>query len=128
MPARLPRSIRSCGPFLHEEEIAVLDGADSVHLPPQGFATGRVVLEEGDQMTRDTMRGHRTAFLVRCDEVPQAGKLAPNPARLTMHWIFATVQSSAVWDAEDAPEVDQLTVSYNILNAHAPKRRLRPKG
>lgn len=108
MPARRPK-VSVLVPLLHEEEIA---GALIARLGqltyPKALLQVVLVLEEGDQMTRDTIARTELPFWFDVIEVPQAGKLRTKPRALNYALDFCNGSIIGVWDAEDAPEVDQL--------------------
>jgi glycosyltransferase XagB len=79
-----------------------------------------LVLEEGDDMTRDTIA--RTTLPVWFDviEVPQANNLRTKPRAMNYALDFCKGSIIGVWDAEDAPEVDQIDRVVSHF-ANAPK-------
>lgn len=108
-------------PLFREKEIA---GALITRLAkltyPKSLLQIMLVLEEGDDMTRDTIA--RTALPAWFDviEVPQANNLRTKPRAMNYALDFCKGSIIGVWDAEDAPEVDQIDRIIQHF-AHAPK-------
>jgi cellulose synthase/poly-beta-1,6-N-acetylglucosamine synthase-like glycosyltransferase len=96
-------------PLLREKEIATALIARLSKLTyPKSLLQIVLVLEEGDEMTRETIA--RTTLPAWFDviEVPQANNLRTKPRALNYALDFCKGSIIGVWDAEDAPEVDQI--------------------
>lgn len=96
-------------PLLREKEIATALIARLLKLTyPKALLQIVLVLEEGDHLTRETIA--RTALPPWFDviEVPQAGRLQTKPRALNYALDFCRGSIIGVWDAEDAPEADQI--------------------
>lgn len=107
-PTRWPK-VSVLVPLLHEEEIASALIARLSQLSyPKALLQVVLVLEEGDQMTRDTIARTELPFWFDVIEVPQAGKLRTKPRALNYALEFCSGSIIGVWDAEDAPEADQI--------------------
>ena len=89
-PTRWPK-VSVLVPLLHEEEIAsALIAALSQLSYPKALLQILLVLEEGDQMTRDTIARTELPFWFDVIEVPQAGKLRTKPRALNFgHGVIA---------------------------------------
>lgn len=108
VPAPLPR-VSVLVPLLREKEIATALIARLGQLTyPKTLLQIVLVLEEGDTVTRDTIA--RTSLPPWFDviEVPQANRLQTKPRALNYALDFCKGSIIGVWDAEDAPEVDQI--------------------
>ncbi len=107
-PQRLPR-ISMLVPLLKEKEIA---GALLARLAlltyPKAQLDVVLVLEQGDTVTRDTIARTPLPDWISVIEVPEAGKLTTKPRALNYALDFCQGSIVGVWDAEDAPEPDQL--------------------
>ena len=118
--APLPR-VSVLVPLLREKEIASVLIARLARLTyPKALLQIVLVLEEGDTVTRDTIA--RTALPSWFDviEVPQANRLQTKPRALNYALDFCTGSIIGVWDAEDAPEPDQVDrVVQHFANAPA---------
>lgn len=67
-----------------------------------------LVLEEGDDITRQAIARTQLPAWVRVIEVPIWGKLRTKPRALNYALNFCRGEIIGVWDAEDAPQPDQL--------------------
>ena len=107
-PFRLPK-VSILVPLLQEKEIA---GALIQRLSrltyPKSQLNVILVLEAGDQITRDTLAETRLPDWMSVVEVPEADKLTTKPRALNYALDFCDGSIIGVWDAEDAPEPDQI--------------------
>jgi cellulose synthase/poly-beta-1,6-N-acetylglucosamine synthase-like glycosyltransferase len=105
---RLPR-VSVMVPLLHEQEIA---GALIKRLEkltyPKSLLDIVLVLEAADEMTRTTLARTNLPNWIRVVEVPDANGLTTKPRALNYALDFCRGSIVGVWDAEDAPEPDQL--------------------
>lgn len=119
-PFRLPR-ISILVPLLKEKEIA---GALITRLSrltyPKSLLNVVLVLEQGDTVTRDTIARTDLPEWISVIEVPEANSLTTKPRALNYALDFCHGSIIGVWDAEDAPEPDQLERVVNRFQ-HAPK-------
>ena len=105
---RLPK-VSVLVPLLHEEEIATALIARLSRLNyPKALLQIVLVLEEGDTMTRDTIARTALPSWFEVIEVPRAGRLRTKPRALNYALDFCSGSIIGVWDAEDAPEIDQI--------------------
>jgi len=107
-PFRLPR-VSILVPLLKEKEIA---GALITRLGrltyPKSLLNVVLVLEQGDIVTRDTIARTDLPEWISVIEVPEANSLTTKPRALNYALDFCRGSIIGVWDAEDAPEPDQL--------------------
>lgn len=107
-PFRMPR-ISMLVPLLKEKEIA---GALIKRLEkltyPKTLLDVVLVLEANDTVTKDTLKRTELPAWVTVIEVPEAHNLMTKPRALNYALDFCRGQIIGVWDAEDAPEPDQL--------------------
>lgn len=107
-PFRLPR-VSILVPLLQEKEIA---GALITRLErltyPKSLLNIVLVLEQGDTVTRDTIARTDLPEWISVIEVPEANSLTTKPRALNYALDFCQGSIIGVWDAEDAPEPDQL--------------------
>lgn len=107
-PFRMPR-VSILVPLLKENEIA---GALITRLSrltyPKSLLNVVLVLEEGDRVTRATLDRTTLPGWMSVIEVPQASKLTTKPRALNYALNFCDGSIIGVWDAEDAPEPDQI--------------------
>lgn len=107
-PFRLPR-VSILVPLLKEKEIA---GALITRLSrltyPKSLLNVALVLEQGDTVTRDTLARTDLPEWISVIEVPEANSLTTKPRALNYALDFCHGSIIGVWDAEDAPEPDQL--------------------
>ncbi|EEB83885.1 N-acetylglucosaminyltransferase [Roseobacter sp. GAI101] len=117
---QLPR-VSVLVPLLHEKEIATALIARLTRLTyPKSLLQIVLVLEEGDDMTRETIARTTLPSWFDVIEVPQANRLRTKPRALNYALDFCNGSIIAVWDAEDAPEVDQIDRIVQHF-AHAPR-------
>ena len=67
-----------------------------------------LVLEEGDHVTREAIRGARLPSWIRVVEVPAHGRMTTKPRAMNYALDFCRGEIIGVWDAEDAPAPDQI--------------------
>ena len=107
-PFRLPR-VSVLVPLLHEKEIA---GALIARLSrltyPKSLLNVVLVLEAGDTVTRETIARTDMPDWMSVIEVPEANRLTTEPRALNYALDFCRGSIIGVWDAEDAPEPDQI--------------------
>ncbi|MGJ5618527.1 glycosyltransferase family 2 protein [Sulfitobacter sp. MF3-043] len=107
-PFRLPR-VSILVPLLKEKEIA---GALITRLArltyPKSLLNVVLVLEQGDTVTRRTIARTDLPEWISVIEVPEANGLTTKPRALNYALDFCHGSIIGVWDAEDAPEHDQL--------------------
>jgi cellulose synthase/poly-beta-1,6-N-acetylglucosamine synthase-like glycosyltransferase len=107
-PYRLPR-ISMLVPLLKEKEIAgVLLTRLALLTYPKSQLDVVLVLEQGDTVTRETISRTDLPEWIRVIEVPEANSLTTKPRALNYALDFCQGSIVGVWDAEDAPEPDQL--------------------
>ena len=106
--SRLPK-VSVLVPLFQEEEIATALIARLSRLRyPKALLQIVLVLEEGDTLTRDTIARTTLPPWFEVIEVPQAGRLRTKPRALNYALDFCSGTIIGVWDAEDAPEIDQI--------------------
>lgn len=105
---RLPR-VSVMVPLLHEQEIA---GALIKRLEkltyPKSLLDIVLVLEASDEVTRSTLARTNLPNWIRVVEVPDTDGFTTKPRALNYALDFCRGSIVGVWDAEDAPEPDQL--------------------
>lgn len=108
LPYRLPR-VSMLVPLLHEKEIA---GALIARLNKLTYPKSQLdvvlVLEASDDVTRQTLARTQLPPWISVIEVPEANRLTTKPRALNYALDFCQGSIIGVWDAEDAPEPDQL--------------------
>ena len=105
---RLPR-VSVLVPLLHEEEIAqALIARLSWLTYPKSLLEVVLVLEASDSLTRKTIARTPLPPWISVIEVPDAGALKTKPRALNYALDFCRGSIIGVWDAEDAPEPDQI--------------------
>ena len=108
MPYRLPR-VSIMVPLLKEKEIA---GALVTRLNkltyPKSLLDVVLVLEESDVTTKKTLARTTLPPWISVISVPARGGLTTKPRALNYALDFCKGSIIGVWDAEDAPEPDQL--------------------
>lgn len=105
---RLPR-VSVLVPLLKEKEIAGQLIARLSRLTYPKFLLNVVlVLEEGDETTRQTIAETELPEWMSVIEVPGAGSLTTKPRALNYALDFCRGSIIGVWDAEDWPEADQI--------------------
>ncbi|MEM6941980.1 MAG: glycosyltransferase family 2 protein [Pseudomonadota bacterium] len=108
LPYRLPR-VSMLVPLLREKEIAghLIERLEKLTYP-KSLLDVILVLEEGDHVTRQTLSETKLPNWISVVEVPQANSLKTKPRALNYALDFCRGSIIGVWDAEDAPERDQL--------------------
>jgi len=105
---RLPR-VSVMVPLFKEKEIA---GALITRLSrltyPKSLLQVMLVLEAGDKVTRETINRSDLPDWISIVEVPETDKLRTKPRALNYALDFCNGSIIGVWDAEDAPEPDQI--------------------
>jgi len=105
---RLPR-VSVLVPLLQEEEIAQALIARLSRLTyPKSLLEVVLVLEASDSLTRETIARTPLPPWISVIEVPDAGMLRTKPRALNYALDFCRGSIIGVWDAEDAPEPDQI--------------------
>lgn len=96
-------------PLLNENEIAGKLIQRLTRLTyPKSLLEVVLVLEEGDTVTRDTIARTEMPVWISVIEVPSANNLTTKPRALNYALDFCRGSIIGVWDAEDAPEPDQI--------------------
>ena len=107
-PFRLPK-VSILVPLLKEKEIA---GALIKRLSrltyPKSLLNVVLVLEADDEVTRDTIARTELPAWISVIVVPSANRLTTKPRALNYALDFCQGSIIGVWDAEDAPEPDQI--------------------
>jgi len=118
--ARLPR-ISVMVPLFNEERIAeALIRRLSRLTYPKALLDVVLVLEAKDEVTRTTLERTALPSWMRVIEVPDDGSLTTKPRALNYALDFCSGDIIGIWDAEDAPEHDQLEkVAVHFANAPA---------
>ncbi len=80
----------------------------SVLTYPKSLLEVVLVLEAHDTVTRDTIKRTKLPSWMNVIEVPSAGDLTTKPRALNYALDFCQGSVIGVWDAEDAPEPDQI--------------------
>lgn len=107
-PFRMPK-VSVLVPLLKEREIAEQLVARLSHLTyPKSLLNVILVLEAGDDLTRDTIARTTLPDWMTVIEVPEAGGLTTKPRALNYALDFCKGSIIGVWDAEDWPEADQI--------------------
>jgi cellulose synthase/poly-beta-1,6-N-acetylglucosamine synthase-like glycosyltransferase len=108
LPFRVPK-VSVLVPLLHEKEIA---GALIKRLErltyPKSLLEIVLVLEATDDLTRETLARTSLPEWINVIEVPEANQLTTKPRALNYAMDFCQGSIIGVWDAEDAPEADQI--------------------
>jgi len=105
---RLPR-VSVMVPLFHEERIAeALIRRLSRLTYPKALLDVILVLEAKDTVTRATLARTELPSWMRVIEVPDDGTITTKPRALNYVLDFCIGDIIGVWDAEDAPEPDQL--------------------
>ncbi len=119
---RLPR-VSVLVPLLKEKEIAGQLIARLSRLTyPKSLLNVVLVLEEGDETTRDTIARTDLPDWMSVIEVPGAGALTTKPRALNYALDFCRGSIVGVWDAEDWPEADQ--IERVVTRFHAAPRNV----
>jgi cellulose synthase/poly-beta-1,6-N-acetylglucosamine synthase-like glycosyltransferase len=96
-------------PLLNEKEIAGKLIQRLTRLTyPKSLLEVVLVLEEGDIVTRETIARTQMPSWISVIEVPIANNLRTKPRALNYALDFCRGSIIGVWDAEDAPEPDQI--------------------
>ncbi|UOA31361.1 Beta-monoglucosyldiacylglycerol synthase [Sulfitobacter sp. DSM 110093] len=105
---RLPR-VSVLVPLLREKEIAQALIARLSRLTyPKSLLEVVLVLEASDKITRNTIERTSLPPWITVIEVPDTGVLKTKPRALNYALDFCRGSIIGVWDAEDAPEPDQI--------------------
>ncbi|MEM6303162.1 MAG: glycosyltransferase family 2 protein [Pseudomonadota bacterium] len=105
---RLPR-VSIMVPLLNEHEIADALISRLTRLTyPKSLLNVVLVLEEGDDVTRTTLERTALPYWISVIEVPEGNQLKTKPRALNYALDFCKGSIIGVWDAEDAPEPDQI--------------------
>lgn len=112
-PFKQPR-VSIMVPLLREHEIAQLLLKRLGKLTyPKSLLDIVLVLEEDDAITRNTIAGAKLPSWIRVVEVPRCEGPATKPRALNYALDFCRGSIVGVWDAEDAPEPDQIETVVN---------------
>jgi hypothetical protein len=107
-PFRMPR-VSIMVPLLHEKEIA---GALITRLSrltyPKSLLDVVLVLEEEDDITHATLARTKLPTWISVIQVPKGDNLTTKPRALNYALDFCEGSIIGVWDAEDAPQPDQI--------------------
>lgn len=96
-------------PLLNEKEIAGKLVQRLTRLTyPKSLLEVVLVLEQHDTVTRDTIARTELPSWISVIEVPSANRLTTKPRALNYALDFCRGSIIGVWDAEDAPEPDQI--------------------
>lgn len=107
-PKRLPK-VSILVPLFRENEIArTLVKRLSKLTYPKAMLDVILVLEEHDTITRATLDQNLLPSWMRMIEVPAHGGLTTKPRALNYALDFCHGEIIGIWDAEDAPSVDQI--------------------
>ncbi|SEO01725.1 hypothetical protein SAMN04490248_10146 [Salinihabitans flavidus] len=113
-PARMPEGalwprISVLVPLYREREIAgALISRLSRLRYPAALLDVLLVLEERDDMTREAIEKARLPDWIQVIEVPAGSGLTTKPRALNYALDFCRGEIIGIWDAEDAPQADQL--------------------
>lgn len=108
LPYRLPR-VSIMVPLLKEKEIAsALVARLTILTYPKSLLDVVLVLEECDTTTKETLSRTALPPWISVIAVPAHGGLTTKPRALNYALDFCKGSIIGVWDAEDAPEPDQL--------------------
>ena len=108
LPYRLP-VVSVLVPLLEEREItgALISRLAKLTYPKSQLDVV-LVLEAGDHVTRETLSRTDLPPWISVVEVPEANQLTTKPRALNYALDFCQGSIVGVWDAEDAPEPDQI--------------------
>lgn len=107
-PGRLPK-VSIMVPLFHEKEIAKdLIRRLSRLTYPKAMLDVMLVLEEHDDITRETLAQTTLPSWMRVIKVPAHGGLTTKPRALNFALDFCRGDIIGIWDAEDAPAPDQI--------------------
>jgi len=106
--SKMPR-ISVLVPLFREEDIAqaLLKRLQKLTYP-KALVEVVLVLEAKDHVTRDTLARCDLPHWIRVIEVPDDGTVTTKPRALNYALDFCQGSIIGIWDAEDAPEADQL--------------------
>ncbi|MEP5729263.1 MAG: glycosyltransferase [Sulfitobacter sp.] len=108
LPFRLPR-VSVLVPLFNEKEIASALIVRLARLTyPKSLLEVVLVLEAKDNVTRQSLEETELPPWISVIEVPEAGQLTTKPRALNFALDFCKGSIIGVWDAEDAPEPDQI--------------------
>lgn len=118
-PFRLPR-VSVLVPLLREKEIAgkLIERLTRLTYP-KSLLDVVLVLEADDDITRQTIARTDMPYWMSVIEVPSVGSLTTKPRALNYALDFCRGSIIGVWDAEDAPEADQIEKVVTRFH-HAP--------
>ncbi len=109
-PLRWPR-VSILVPLLHEQNIAsVLIRRLEQLSYPRALLDVVLVLEAEDNVTKETLKRTTLPPWMRVIEVPRGSGLTTKPRALNYALDFCRSDIIGIWDAEDAPETDQIEV------------------
>ena len=119
-PARLP-PVSVLVPLYREREIAgkLVERLGRLTYP-KALLDVILVLEESDEVTRETLAATRLPAWMRVIEVPAHGGLTTKPRAMNYALDFCRGEIVGVWDAEDAPVPDQIEHVVSRFAAAAP--------
>ncbi len=80
-----------------------------------------LVLEEGDEITRAAVASAHLPDWFRVVEVPRDGPLTTKPRAMNYALNYCRGDIIGIWDAEDAPEPDQLDKVASAFNSAPPE-------
>ncbi|MEM9550166.1 MAG: glycosyltransferase, partial [Pseudomonadota bacterium] len=119
-PYRRPK-VSVLVPLFREKEIAGrLISRLSKLTYPKVLLDVVLVLEEKDQVTREALEGTDLPAWMRVIEVPAHGGLTTKPRAMNYALDFCDGDIIGIWDAEDAPEPDQIDRAVSRF-ANAPQ-------
>ncbi|MCB4379363.1 glycosyltransferase [Synechococcus sp. MU1644] len=120
LAGRLPR-VSVMVPLFNEERIAeALITRLSRLTFPKALLDVVLVLESKDSVTRATLARTRLPKWMRVVEVPDDGTITTKPRALNYALDFCKGEIIGVWDAEDAPEPDQIEKVVSKFAAAGP--------
>ncbi|WP_299750395.1 glycosyltransferase [uncultured Tateyamaria sp.] len=120
LAGRLPR-VSVMVPLFNEERIAeALITRLSRLTYPKALLDVVLVLEAKDSVTRATLARTRLPKWMRVVEVPDDGTITTKPRALNYALDFCKGEIIGVWDAEDAPEPDQIEKVVSKFAAAGP--------
>ncbi|WP_299613908.1 glycosyltransferase [uncultured Tateyamaria sp.] len=121
LPERLPR-VSVMVPLFKEERIAeALIKRLSRLSYPKALLDVVLVLEAKDTVTRATLARTELPRWMRVIEVPDDGTITTKPRALNYALDFCQGDIIGVWDAEDAPEIDQIETVVAHFSAADPE-------
>ncbi|WP_299690899.1 glycosyltransferase family 2 protein [uncultured Tateyamaria sp.] len=119
--SRMPK-VSMLVPLFHEENIADALIKRLTRLTyPKALLEVVLVLEAKDTITRDTIARTKLPHWMRVIEVPDDGTITTKPRALNYALDFCQGQIVGIWDAEDAPEPDQLEKAVARFAQAGPK-------